>query len=238
MDNHKLIEIANFEIDCKIGKARHFIAADRKNIWRIYLGLFAVVGSALISSGIGQGITGLGKFYPEYFGGASGFSVWSDFLKHILPLLVGISTAIIGFLGLEKQTTQHRAVGNAYTEIARRARSILNSINPLNYATKMEDYEKLVERYLEVNKEGESCPTNDRDSSRAMGMNSRARTAIKKKIAEYENISLGLTELIPPTVTSLRKCLVKAARTRAATVLASAGLIRRSDYRRYLKNIR
>ncbi|EHG8284488.1 SLATT domain-containing protein, partial [Klebsiella oxytoca] len=114
MNEKKIIEIANLENDCKIGKDRHFIAADRKNKWRIYLGLFAVVGSAIISSGIGKSILSLLDAYIK----SENWAFWDATLSHILPLLVGISTAIIGFLGLEKQTAQHRYVGNAYIEIS------------------------------------------------------------------------------------------------------------------------
>lgn len=72
MNEKKIIEIANLENDCKIGKDRHFIAADRKNKWRIYLGLFAVVGSAVISSGIGKSILELLNSYLQIEHWASG----------------------------------------------------------------------------------------------------------------------------------------------------------------------
>lgn len=235
MNGKKLLEIANLEVDCRIGKARHLIAADRKDRWRIYLGLFAVVGSAVISSGIGQGALMLGEVY---IGRGDAYTAWTGTVRHILPLLVGISTAVIGFLGLEKQTTQHRAVGNAYIEIARKARSILNTIDSTNYAAKLAEYDRLLARYLEVNKEGESCPTNDRDSQKALGMNAGRRSAIKQKIAENETTHLGLCERRPTRSPSIRTMVAKAIRTRVATALATVGLIRRSDYRKFLKNTR
>ena len=134
MDKKKRIEIANLEIDCKIGKDRHFIAADRKNKLRIGLGISDVIGSAIIASGIGETfLKFLGAFLSQENNKSS---LFLEFLGHILPLLVGISTAIIGFLGLEKQTAQHRFVGNSYIEIARKSRSILNSINENNSVEK------------------------------------------------------------------------------------------------------
>lgn len=233
MNGKKLLEIANLEVDCRIGKARHLIAADRKDRWRIYLGLFAVIGSAVISSGIGQGALVLGEIYA---GKGDLYNAWAGTLRHILPLLVGISTAVIGFLGLEKQTTQHRAVGNAYIDIARKARSILNTIDATNYAAKLVEYDRLLVRYLEVNKEGESCPTNDNDSLKALSMNSGRRSAIKQKIADNENVHLGISERRPVRPPSLRQLVARAVRTRVASVLTFLGLIRKSDYRKYLKS--
>lgn len=238
LNGKKLLEIANLEVDCRIGKARHLIAADRKDRWRVSLGLFAVVGSAMISSGIGQGASMLGQVYVHqvYVGHVDIYKAWVDTLRHILPLLVGISTAVIGFLGLEKQTTQHRTVGNAYIAIAKKARSILNTIDATNYTIKLVEYDRLLERYLEVNKEGESCPTNDKDSKKALSMNSGRRSAIKQKISDNENAHLGISERRPVRSPSMRQLVARAVRTRVATVLAFVGLMRKSDYRKYLRS--
>lgn len=233
MNPKKLLEIANLEVDCRIGKARHLIAADRKDRWRVSLGLFAVIGSAVISSGIGQGALKLGAVYVAQL---DVYQAWVDTLRHILPLLVGISTAVIGFLGLEKQTTQHRTVGNAYIAIAKKARSILNTIDPTNYTAKLLEYDRLLERYLEVNKEGESCPTNDNDSKKALSMNSGRRSAIKQKIADDENAHLGISERRIVRRLSIRQLVARAVRTRIATVLTLVGLMRKSDYRKYLRS--
>jgi hypothetical protein len=235
INGKKLLEIANLEVDCRIGKSRHLSAADRKDRWRICLGLFAVIGSAVISSGIGQGALVLGEIYV---GKGQVYEAWAGTLRHILPLLVGISTAVIGFLGLEKQTTQHRAIGNAYIEIARKARSILNTVDATNYSAKLVEYDRLLARYLEVNKEGESCPTNDNDSQRALGMNAARRSAIKQKISENETAHLGISEKRPISPASLKQLVARAVWTRAAAVLALVGLMSKSDYRKYLKEAR
>jgi hypothetical protein len=234
MDKKKLIEIANLEIDCKIGKDRHFIAADRKNKLRIVLGIFAVIGSAVIASGIGETLL---KFFGEFLPQGNKATLFLQFFGHILPLLVGISTAIIGFLGLEKQTAQHRFVGNAYIEIARKSRSILNSINENNSVEKEAEYSLLMEKYLEINKEGEGCPTNDKDSKKAMSMNSRKREAIKSKIAEFEKETLDLTEKRYVQKPSARKLIFLALKLKIVSFFAFVKLIRKSDYRKYLKNV-
>lgn len=235
MDKKKLIEIANLEIDCKIGKDRHFIAADRKNKLRIFLGIFAVIGSAVIASGIGETFLKLlGEFLPH---DSNKSTVFLEFLGHILPLLVGVSTAIIGFLGLEKQTAQHRFVGNAYIEIARKSRSILNSITANNTAEKESEYSALMEKYLEINKEGEACPTNDNDSKKAMSMNSKKRQAIKAKIAEFEKETLAIAEKRYEQKPSARKLIFLSFKLKIVTFFAFIGLIRKSDYRKYLRKV-
>ncbi|MCT7947598.1 SLATT domain-containing protein [Shewanella septentrionalis] len=236
MDKKKRIEIANLEIDCKIGKDRHFIAADRKNKLRIGLGIFAVIGSAIIASGIGETfLKFLGAFLSQENNKSS---LFLEFLGHILPLLVGISTAIIGFLGLEKQTAQHRFVGNSYIEIARKSRSILNSINENNSVEKEAEYALLMEKYLDINKEGEACPTNDNDNKKAMSMNSKKREAIKSKIAEFEKETLDITEKRYEKKDSARKLIYLALKFRMVSFFAWVKLIRKSDYKRYLRNMR
>ena len=233
MNEKKIIEIANLENDCKIGKDRHFIAADRKNKWRIYLGLFAVVGSAIISSGIGKSILSLLDAYIK----SENWAFWDATLSHILPLLVGISTAIIGFLGLEKQTAHHRYVGNAYIEISRKARSILNEIKKLNFDEKIKEYEPLLEKYLEINKEGESCPTNNKDSFKAMNMNANRRNAIKGKITELEKDIINFTPKKKCKRTKLSKILSNSIKIKIAHILFSLNIIRKSDYLRYVKSL-
>lgn len=227
--------MANLEIDCKIGKDRHFIAADRKNRYRIYLGLFAVIGSAIIASGIGASILSL---IGGYFSDQQKWKLWEGVFVHVLPLLVGISTAILGFLGLEKQTAQHRYVGNSYIEIARKTRSIINSISGSDSPEQEKKFELLLNEYLEVNKEGESCPTNDRDSKKAMSMNSRRRSSIKKKVEEYDLELLGISPSpkkypFPGFWIVIRKniCL------KAMAFFTWIGMVRGSDFRAYLKRV-
>lgn len=233
MENKKLIEMANLEVDCKIGKDRHFIAADRKNRYRIALGLFAVIGSAIISSGVGDNALSLVGMYIQ---NKDIWKGWSDVISHILPLLVGISTAILGFLGLEKQTAQHRYVGNSYIEISRKTRSIINSITNDNFIEKSKGFDALVEKYLEANKEGESCPTNDRDNDRAMSMNSARRSSIKKKIAEHDREIFKISEAPPKArPPSLIDSIKKSLKIKLACTLAAVGLIGKSDYRKILK---
>ncbi|WP_052234651.1 SLATT domain-containing protein [Pectobacterium brasiliense] len=235
MDEKKIIEIINLEIDCKIGKDRHFIAADRKNRWRIELGLFAVIGSAIISSGIGNSVLSLIGSYIE---DKKIWDLWASFFSHVLPLLVGISTSIIGFLGLEKQTAQHRYVGNAYIEIARKTRALFNTLTDDNYETKIKEYDYLLEKYMEINKDGESCPTNSKDSKKAMEMNKRKRNAIKKKISDFESQELNLSFAPEKRKITIAKLASDGFRKIIVKLLVKFSFISLSQYRGYIKSLR
>lgn len=230
----KLIEVATLEIDCKIGKDKHFIAANRKNNLRIILGLFSVIGSAIISSGIGEHLSSL---IETLIDSDVPWKQLSKFLGGILPLLVGISTAIIGFLGLEKQTVQHRVVGNSYIEIARKTRSIFNSINANNFDEKNKQFEALIERYFEINIESESCPTNNKDLAMALQMNSRRRDTIKERTVQIDNKVLNINVQHPKKKSSLYFLLKRGLKLKTANFLMKKGVLRRSDYREYLKKI-
>ena len=48
--NIKLLELANLEVDAKVGRDRHFIAANRKEFKKNFFGLISVIGTALIAS--------------------------------------------------------------------------------------------------------------------------------------------------------------------------------------------
>ncbi|HBO7078033.1 TPA: SLATT domain-containing protein, partial [Pseudomonas aeruginosa] len=113
-----ILELANLELDSKIGKDRHFIAADRKNNRRIVLGLFSVIGTAVIAS----------KAIKDVFQAVPQISEYETIFISVVSLLVGVSTAILGFLGLEKQVAQHRFVGNMYIEVARKARALISRL--------------------------------------------------------------------------------------------------------------
>ena len=233
MNQAKLLEIATLELDCKIGKDRHFIAADRKNRWRIVLGLFSVIGSALIASGIGPSIA---KLTAAYFSEYKYVDEIQGVLSHVVPLLVGISTAILGFFGLEKQTTQHRFVGNSYIEIARKARELINSAISPGPGPELEtQYKALLERYLETNKEGESSPTNSKDSSKAMKMNAVRRAAIKIKTQEYDQIKLGLAETKKTRGLSVWRAISLGVRKKAIRFLVRTHIVDIADARRTLR---
>jgi hypothetical protein len=177
-----MLEIANLEVDAKIGKDRHFAAADRKERLRKWLGICSVVGAALLSS----------KALVDLLGAVQ--------LPHVAPLLlsfisvgVTVTTAMLGFFGLDKQIGQHRMVGNAYVSVARKTRDLLHRLQSSD--TRRDDgrleLSRLLESYLEVNKLGEACHTEKRDSDYATTYNQDSKSKIKAAIKQIDEQELG-----------------------------------------------
>ncbi|EHG8282517.1 hypothetical protein J5259_002639, partial [Klebsiella oxytoca] len=99
------------------------------------------------------------------------------------------------------------------------------------------EYEPLLEKYLEINKEGESCPTNNKDSFKAMNMNANRRNAIKGKITELEKDIINFTPKKKCKKMKLSKVLSNSIKIKIAYLLFSLNIIRKSDYLRYVKGL-
>ncbi len=173
-----MLEIANLELDSKIGKDRHFIAADRKDNYRIILGIISVIGTAIIASQAIKDTFSTFGFTERYH----------PLIVSIISLIVSICTSILGFLGLERQVAQHRFIGNMYIDIAKKAENLFyrlaelerdndTKINKINHK-----FRKLQNLYLKINKEGESCPTSKKDSERSFKQNDEFHQKVKNSI--------------------------------------------------------
>lgn len=227
----KLLEAATLEVNCKIGKDRHFIAASRKDWWKIRLGLIAVVGTALISSSLG---TALRKILSVHIP-----NDYVDLLAAAAPVFVGICTATVGFLGLEKQAAQHKIIGNAYVEIERKVRSLINSApkdEPLSDEW-LKTLEALVDRYLAVNTEGEACPTAEVDGERAIEKNSKRHMALKEKVREFDIAVLGVRDPQTRSLPSIRAALWRSIRLNLVCLFCKLGLIRRKDFTALIRSL-
>lgn len=224
-ENHRylLLELANLEVDSKIGKDRHFIAADRKNIRRIVLGLFSVIGTAIIAS----------KAIKEVFKSIPILTGYEELFISSISLLVGVSTAILGFLGLETQVTQHRLVGNMYIEVSRKARRLINRLHEGEDISKVRsEFSEILNEYLKINKEGESCPTSKKDSVLSLGLNEQSRKKIKTEIKKQDDQAMQLSS--PPKEIHLRELVTSAIKIKAAKLLCFLKLIDESDRDKYL----
>lgn len=228
----KLLEAATLEVNCKIGKDRHFIAASRKDWWKIRLGLIAVVGTALISSSLGAALRKVLEMHIQ--------NEFVDVIAAAAPVFVGICTATVGFLGLEKQAAQHKYIGNAYVEIERKVRSLINSAPQGQPLTPdwLKDLNTLVERYLAVNTEGEVCPTAEVDGKRAIENNGKRHRALKEKVREFDIAILGVRD--PQTMFQLRirTALWRGIRFRMACIFRKIGLIRKNDFATIVRALR
>lgn len=226
MDRNKylLLELANLEVDSKIGKDRHFIAADRKNIRRIALGLFSVIGTAIIAS----------KAIKDVFQAITPISGYEALFISTISLLVGVSTAILGFLGLEKQVSQHRLVGNMYIEVSRKARRLINRLHEGEAVdTVKSEFQTILTEYLSINKEGESCPTSKKDSIKSLNQNSSSRGKIKGEIKKQDDQAMQLTS--PPKALSLKKIVINGLKIRMAEFFCYMNIISTTNRDLYLK---
>ncbi len=225
-NRYLLLEIANLEVDSKIGKDRHFIAADRKNIRRIILGLFSVVGTAIIAS----------KAIKEVFQAIPLIAGYEELFISLISLLVGVSTAILGFLGLETQVTQHRLVGNMYIDVSRKARRLINRLHEGENTEKIkEEFQGTLTEYLNINKEGESCPTSKKDSRKSLSQNDSSRKKIKNEIKRQDDAAMSLTS--PKEKMSLTKLASNGIKVRAAKALCWLKIINKEDRDKYIKEI-
>ncbi len=218
--NTKLLELANLEVDAKVGRDRHFIAANRKELKRNFFGLISVIGTALIAS----------NAFTELLSD----SHYKTLFIAVISLLVALSTATLGFLGLEKQIVQHRMVGNLYVEVARKTRHLLNKVVANTDEKTIEDeFKKLFIDYFNVNRESESCPTSKSDFDQSTRLNRSKRDAIKSQLKKSDEKILGIVE--PPTHHSLRHLTANNIKKKVAGLLRKIGLLSQEDYDLYIK---
>mgnify|MGYP003577018083 CR=1 FL=1 len=223
-NRYLLLELANLEVDSKIGKDRHFIAADRKNNRRIALGLFSVIGTAIIAS----------KAIKDVFQAITPISGYESLFISIISLLVGVSTAILGFLGLEKQVAQHRLVGNMYIEVSRKARRLINRLQEGDSTETIKaEFTTILTDYLNINKEGESCPTSKKDSVKSLAQNNTSRAKIKGEIKKQDDEALQLRP--PAKKSSLKTLVINGIKIKMAQLVCFIGLISTTDRDTYIK---
>lgn len=225
-NKYLLLELANLEVDSKIGKDRHFIAADRKNAARIKLGLFSVIGTAIIAS----------KAIKEVFQAVPYISTYEALFISVVSLLVGVSTAILGFLGLEKQVSQHRLVGNMYIEVARKSRRLINRLQEGEPSDEVKkEFNSILADYLSINKEGESCPTSKKDSIKSLNQNKTSRAKIKGEMKKQDETALNISA--PPKKRTLRELIKRGIKIRLAQLSYKVRLISEDDFDSYTKNL-
>jgi len=219
----KILELANLEIDSKIGKDRHFIAADRKSRIKTLLGLISVIGAAIIAS----------KAFKDIFSAIEVISQYKTLAISMISLLVGVSTAVLGFFGLEKQVAQHRVVGNMYIAVARKARRLLNKmVEGLDGDGFEKEFSKLLEEYLNINREGEGCPTSKADSEGSIRLNGSLRAKIKGQIRGSDDAAFGITP--DPVRTSLARFVSDSVKVKFAFVLNKMGILSDKYYSIYI----
>jgi len=224
-DKFLMLEIANLELDAKIGKDRHFTAADRKDNERRILGWVAVAGTAITASQATEVVFEILDIKP-----------YQAFFQSSIALLVSLCTARLGFLGLEKQVTQHRYVGNMYIQVGRKARNLINRLNGGEaYEVIHQEFQALLENYLQINREGESCPTSDSDSKKAKQSNTGAHSQIKGEIKRHDALVMKLPSIQHHPELHLRGLVKREFKIKLARMLCWLHLVADADKQQYLK---
>jgi hypothetical protein len=168
---HLQIQLQELHCDSKIGKDRHFIAANRKNNYNKKIGLTVVLINVLIGSSV---LTLL-----EY----------DDFGKKIKEIFVSLLSfaaasfaAMQTFFNYSKDIENHRKIGNQYLEVARDADDLLSKFKDKNIEPNecLQQYEELVKKYKNINREGESCPNSTSDYKAAYEKNKTNKERIRK----------------------------------------------------------
>lgn len=143
--------------DAKIGKRKHFHAAQRKQTWHGRLGV-----SALVFTSLAAIVSAIREYLPETLVGLLGMA-----LPALAAVLVGLQT----FLRLEKMIEGHRAIANEYLRLHRDGKA--SFARRLDGRMSIEELDALFEEYRvayhKLNKDSEAFATNRDDLAAARG---------------------------------------------------------------------
>lgn len=161
-----LIQIQEIQCDSKIGKSRHFIAADRKERYSKTIGVSVMIIGVFIGSTV---IKFLGS---------------QDTQKVILSIVGFLSASLAGvqtFFNFSKAIENHRKTGNLYLDIARDADNLLSKFKDtfINKEECQVQFDELLSRYKQTTKEEEICPNSDRDYEKAYKKNKVIKDRLK-----------------------------------------------------------
>lgn len=220
--DYKIANILKLELDSKIGKDRHFVAAEKKQRNITVLGLVSVIGSAIIASNALSEILSLTNWISL-----------KPAITAVIALIVSISTATLGFLKLDKQVAKHREVGNKYIEISRESLILLHKMyDDINYKDYETEYVMLFNKYIEANKEGENAPTTKSDSTRSMELNEKQKRRVKSILKGIDQRLFPEPQM--PSQITLAKLISISAKIKIAKLFSAIGVIGKSQYYTYM----
>ncbi|MBN1988173.1 MAG: SLATT domain-containing protein [Bacteroidales bacterium] len=173
-----IVQIQEIHCDSKIGKSRHFIAADRKAKYHKRLGISIILISVFVGSTI------ISQFEDKEI---------QKLIMSILGFLAACLAAMQTFFNYSKDIENHRKTGNLYLEIARDCDNLISKFKD-GFITKNEcqiEFEKILKNYKIANKEEEICPNSDKDYKKAYKRNKEN----KERVRKLKNDSLYKNEL-------------------------------------------
>jgi len=163
---HLLVQIQEIQCDSKIGKSRHFIAADRKEKYSKRLGIAVIL---------------IGVFIGSTFIKFMGDKEVQNILLASLGFLSASLAAIQTFFNFSKDVENHRKIGNFYLDIARDCDNLLSKYKDhfLGKDECQEKFDGILARYKTANKEEEVCPNSDRDFKKAYQKNKENKERLR-----------------------------------------------------------
>lgn len=166
---HLQIQLQELHCDSKIGKDRHFTAANRKNNYSRRIGLTVVLINVLI----GSSVWAIFDLYTV--------KTIKEILVSLLSFVAASFAAMQTFFNYSKDVDNHRKIGNLYLDIARDADDLLFKLKDqsIESAECLTQYEILVKKYKGINREGESCPNSTSDYKIAYEKNKASKEKIR-----------------------------------------------------------
>tara|TARA_R110002049_G_C9125364_1_gene558653 strand:- start:998 stop:1585 length:588 start_codon:yes stop_codon:yes gene_type:complete len=139
--------------NCRLGKHKHFRAADRKQHLSELLGYFLIISSGIISALLYFRL--LAKTAPDWL------TIPAVFLATLATILSGVQS----FAQLAKRVETHRDVGNRYLYICRKAELIIaelldRTLDPKESALAIRE---LIDEYDVANRAAEAVSTSQND---------------------------------------------------------------------------
>ncbi|WP_148714523.1 SLATT domain-containing protein [Chitinolyticbacter meiyuanensis] len=160
--------------DARICKGRHFAAADRKLTLHRWCGVPVILANLFVGIVLvnlqGGNINLSGELDPASLalGGRAVDAL--SLISTLLAFCAASLSAVQTFFNFHKTAEGHRAIGNRYIDIARRAKNLLQKQAdlPEDVGALWENYTALYEEYRRINVEAEAFPTSHRDLQLAL----------------------------------------------------------------------
>lgn len=180
--------IEELRTDAKIGKNKHFTAADRSLRRHYQLG----VPSILINVLIGTVILSLLTAMPT--------AKWLGIAAAILSFAAASVTSLQTLFNFNRLSEGHRSIANRYLQISRECKILLGEVLDRNLEVDelWERVKGLQERYNQINTEAESFPTIESDLE-------VARKALE--VTPYKHPQIGLASTGVSTAIPLSETL-------------------------------
>lgn len=143
--------------DAKIGKRKHFHAAQRKQKWHGYLGI-----SALVFTSLAAIFSAIGDYLHPNVAGLFGVA---------LPAFAAVFVGLQTFLRLEKLVEGHRTIANEYLRLHRDG--MASFARRLDGRMSIDEIDAIFDEYRvayhKLNKDSEAFATNPADLTAAHG---------------------------------------------------------------------